>query len=590
MRKIEIIDPQSRLDDLEVVLHQMVLIDRAADIGELNSAIQVLLASIGDYTRADRAYTFELDRETGIYNNSNEWCAPGVRPQIDNLQGLRVEDMPVWHETFQKSESVIIDDLENIRTTMPLEYDILKVQDIHTVIAFPMYHQDKLCGFIGVDNPVLSQSMRLINLLVVVGGHLGSAYDSIDKADALARKEESLQQNVKIAEEANRANQAKTDFLSRMAHDIRTPMNAVIGFTRLAQQHVNEPDKVADYLKKIQIAGHFLQQIVDDVLDLTRIESGRLNINKETVDIEEIFREFTDTIYEIMPDKKLNYICRHHDFIHKYLILDPLRLKQIYINLLSNAIKYTPEGGEIRFEVYEEELPDKDRIRLVSVISDNGIGMSPEYMERMYEQFTRAVDTRVNSVRGSGLGLSIVKGIVDLMEGTIDARSAPGKGTTFCIRFEFPYVQEKELPLAENLEKLSVKNKMHLLVAEDNDLSYEVASQLLNSYGLSCDRAKNGKICVEQFRQTPEFYYQAILMDMQMPEMNGLEATEKIRSMNRADARSIPIIALTANAFKEDKERCLQAGMTEHLSKPLDIKKLVNVLYEHRSWSVNIRS
>ena len=583
MKKIEIIDPQSRLDDLEIVLHQMVLIDRATNIRELNDAIPILLASIGDYTRADRVYTFELNRETGIYNNSNEWCASGVMPQIDNLQGVRVEDMPIWHETFQKSESIIIDDLEKIKTSMPLEYDILKVQDIHTVIAFPMYHQNELCGFIGVDNPVLSQSRRLINLLVVVGGHLGSAYDSINKADALARKEESLQENVKIAEEANRANQAKTDFLSRMAHDIRTPMNAVIGFIRLAQQHVNEPDKIAEYLKKMQIAGHFLQQIADDVLDLTRIESGRLNINEETVDIEELLQEFTDLIYEIMPDKKLKYICRHHDFVQKYLILDPLRLKQIYINLLSNAIKYTPEGGEIHFEVYEEKLPDKDKIRLVSVISDNGIGMSPEYMERMYEQFTRAVDTRVNTVRGSGLGLSIVKGIVDLMGGTIDARSTLGKGTTFCVKFEIPYVQEKEFHPAEETETLSVKNKIHLLIAEDNELSYEVASQLLNSCGISCDRAKNGKICVERFRQNPEFYYQAILMDMQMPEMNGLEATEKIRSMERADARSIPIIALTANAFQEDKEKCLKAGMTEHLSKPLDIKKLINVLYEHRS-------
>ena len=443
---------------------------------------------------------------------------------------------------------------------MPSEYEILKVQDIHTVIAFPMYHQDRLCGFIGVDNPILSQSRRLINLLVVVGGHLGAAYDNIAKADALARKEASLQKNVRIAQEANRANQAKTDFLSRMAHDIRTPMNAVIGFTRLAQQSVNDPEKVTSYLKKMQIAGRYLQQIVDDVLDLTRIESGRLNINTETVDIEELLKEFTDVVGEIMPDKRLNYICDHHDLIYKYLVLDPLRLKQIYLDLLSNAVKYTPEGGEVCFEVYEEEIPGRNKIKLVSVISDNGIGMSAEYMERMYEQFTRAVDTRVNAVRGSGLGLPIVKGIVDLMGGTIDASSSPGKGTTFRIDLEVPFVRGREQHPSIEAEKghQFFAGKMHLLVAEDNDLSYEVASQLLSTYGISCERAKNGKICVQKFQEAPEFHYQAILMDLQMPEMNGLEATERIRRMDRADAGTIPIIALTANAFKEDMEKCMQ--------------------------------
>lgn len=584
MNKPENKNLQSRLDDLEIVLNQMVLIDRAADINELNTAIRILLASIGDYTGADRAYTFEYYKKTGIYRNSNEWCAGGVIPQIDNLQDLTIPDMPCWHKAFQKSESIIIEDLEDIRTEMPSEYEILKVQDIRTVIVFPMYHKNELYGFIGVDNPVLNQSQRLINLLAVVGGHLGAAYDSIYKDRALARKEQSVQKNRKIAEEANKANQAKTDFLSRMAHDIRTPMNAVMGFTSLAAQNTGDEEKVSRYLKKIQIAGRYLQQIVDDILDLTKIERGQFTLNPMTVDIQDLFYEVGETIDDLMPDKNLHYHSDIHDLSCKYVELDPFRMKQIYINLLSNAVKYTPEGGNIWFEVYEEEIPGSNRIRLVSIIRDDGIGMSEEYMKEMYQQFTRAVDTRVNSVRGSGLGLSIVKGIVDLMKGTIEADSSPGKGTRFCVQVEVPF--QKEKPVSKKVtikEDFSKEEKGLLLIAEDNDLNYEVASTLLESYGFHCQRAENGRICVERFRRSEVFTYRAILMDLEMPELNGLEATERIRAMEREDAETIPIIAITANAFKEDTEKCLKAGMTEYLSKPLDIKKLIDVLYEHRS-------
>lgn len=578
MKEPELKNLQSKLDDLELVLHQMVLIDRAIDIEELNSALQLLLESIGDYTRADRVYTFEYSKETGIYRNSNEWCADGVVSQIDNLQSVSDSEMPYWHDKFLVGDSVVIENLDEYREIMPLEYEILKPQNVHTVVVFPMYHQKDLKGFIGLDNPVLDRSRRFINLLAVVGGHLGSAYDSIYKEQEIADKE-------LIAEEANRANEAKTEFLSRMAHDIRTPMNAVMGFAEIAEKHVDDSEKVTEYLGKIRTAGRFLQQIVDDVLDLTRIESGRMTLNPEVVSIHGFLEEYFDIMKEIQMDKNLRFKCDFHDIIHSYLIFDSLRLKQIYMNLLSNAVKYTPEGGEVRFEVFEEEIPDSTDLKLVSVISDTGIGMSEEYMQKMYDKFTRAVDTRVNEVRGSGLGLSIVKGIVDEMKGTIEVESRPGKGTTFRIELIIPWRDKtedtKDSFLAKTERPFFRNRNVKILVAEDNELNYEVAEELLKSYGITCERAENGHVCIRKFNDSELFEYQAILMDVQMPVMNGIEATKKLRLLKRKDAQTVPVIALTANAFKTDMECCLAAGMTAHLSKPLDVRELIKILYKH---------
>ena len=253
-------------------------------------------------------------------------------------------------------------------------------------------------------------------------------------------------------------------------------------------------------------------------------------------------------------------------------------MKQIYMNLLSNAIKYTPDGGQIVFEVKQEKSDRKGYIRLVSVIQDNGIGMTKEYMEKMYDRFSRAVDTRVNQVRGSGLGLSVVKELTVLMGGTITAKSAVGEGTVFTVSFDVEYIKEaKEKISAKPEKKFNKLKRIHLLVAEDNDLNYEVEQELLGMYGITCERAENGKICVDKFHRAAPKTYDAILMDMQMPVMDGIDATKHIRQMD-AEGAEIPIVAVTANAFKSDEEHCAEAGMNAHLPKPFDINKLMEVL------------
>ncbi len=389
------------------------------------------------------------------------------------------------------------------------------------------------------------------------------------------RREERL---ISLAEEANRANEAKTDFLSRMAHDIRTPMNAVRGFTAIAKAHLNDTEEVKKNLHKIELASQYLQQIVNDILDLTSIERGRFTLHVKETSMSELLENYDDKVLNAFCTKSLHITSRMHSMMYDRLLLDGLHLKQIYTNLFSNAVKYTPEGGSVSIEIFEKPLPDPGKVRLFYHISDTGIGMTADYMKEMYNPFSRAVDTRVNHVRGTGLGLSIVKELLDLMGGHIEVQSEVGKGTSFTVYVDVPYVEDTPAPKKEQEIDLTKAKGMHLLVAEDNDLNYEVAEELLAMYGVTCTRAENGAVCVEKFQQAPKGTYDAILMDMQMPVMNGLEATRAIRVLENGNAHKITIIGLTANAFSSDVSACLKAGMNYHMAKPFDVKKLLGVL------------
>ena len=378
---------------------------------------------------------------------------------------------------------------------------------------------------------------------------------------------------------ANRANEAKSEFLSRMSHDIRTPMNAIMGFVKIAGANLDQPEKLKDCLNKIEISGANLQQLIDDVLDISRIESGEFKILMRPARILDLCEYCAQTISGMAEEKKIQFTCNWHDILHRTLMTDQMRLNQIYVNLLTNAVKYTQEGGKIEFEVYEEALPDKTKVRLISEIRDNGIGMTSEFMKEMYSQFSRAVDTRVNKVRGSGLGLSIVKKIVDLMGGTIEVDSELQKGTTFRVILDLPYVkssvQEEEQEHAGNA---IFSRKITILVAEDNDLNYEILEEQMKMTGIVCIRAVDGEDCVRQFEQTTPGALDVILMDMQMPVMSGPQAAEMIRKSAHPQAKTIPIIALTANAYQEDIKKCIEAGMNDHLSKPVDVETVIRTI------------
>ena len=510
-----------------------------------------------------------------------------------------------------------------------------------------------------------------------------------------------------MAREAESASKAKTDFLSTMSHDIRTPMNAIIGMTSIAEKNLGDREAVKDNLRKISLASSHLLTLINDILDISKVESGKLSLSPLTFSVVEIAENLVNLSQPMIKEKNIDFRFRVNRMEKEYLYADQLRLNQIYINILSNAIKYTQPGGRVSVDLLEEESEKKGCVKLIYLVADTGIGMSPEFMEKMYQPFSRQTDSRVNSIQGTGLGLAITRQMVELMNGTIECQSEVGKGTTFTITLDIP-VAERQLeemrfdyvdaliadddPIlldtaADTLESIGIsaeraKNGMealemirrrhqaekdydvvildwkmpdmngietvkqiraeidahipillisayewsdiedkakeagvngfickplfrsrlyekinellgneakavepeddysdlagiNILVAEDNDINWEIISALLGMFGITSERAENGRICVEKMAEAEEDRYALIFMDVQMPEMNGLDATRHIRRLENKWAASIPIIAMTADAFSENIAECLAAGMDGHIAKPVDMKLVI---------------
>ena len=362
-----------------------------------------------------------------------------------------------------------------------------------STLAERLWHEDSVM----LEYPVRDGNWHLARFIVQTRGKNGEAEQVLFAMRLYSEEKRREKDLMSAADVARRANEAKSEFLSRMSHDIRTPMNVIMGFTNIALQHADDSDKMKECLEKIRVSGSNLQELIDDVLDISRIESGKFKIVSQPVKLPELFDFYCQAIAGMAEAKNIRFSGKLHDISHNVLLLsDQIRLGQIYMNLLSNAVKYTPENGDVKFETYEEKLAESGKARLVSVVSDTGIGMTPEFMKQMYSAFSRAVDTRVNKVRGSGLGLAIVKKIVDLMDGAIGAESKVGKGTTFRVTLDLP------------------------AAADDAE--------------------------TEEHTET---------------------------------AKHSPIIALTANAYHEDIQKCLAAGMNAHLSKPINIDRAVRTIH-----------
>ena len=362
-----------------------------------------------------------------------------------------------------------------------------------STLAERLRHEDSVM----LEYPVRDGNWHLARFIVQTRGENGEAEQVLFAMRLYSEEKRREKDLMSAADAARRANEAKSEFLSRMSHDIRTPMNVIMGFTNIALQHADDSDKMKECLEKIRVSGSNLQELIDDVLDISRIESGKFKIVSQPVKLPELFDFYCQAIAGMAEAKNIRFSGKLHDISHNVLLSDQIRLGQIYMNLLSNAVKYTLENGDVKFEVYEEKLAESGKVHLVSVVSDTGIGMTPEFMEQMYSAFSRAVDTRVNKVRGSGLGLAIVKKIIDLMGGAIEAESKVGKGTTFRVTLDLP------------------------AAADDAE--------------------------TEEHTET---------------------------------AKHIPIIALTANAYHEDIQKCLAAGMNAHLSKPINIDRAVRTIIE----------
>ena len=379
--------------------------------------------------------------------------------------------------------------------------------------------------------------------------------------------------------EAKNANEAKTRFLFNMSHDIRTPMNAIIGFSELLEKHIDEKDKAIDYLGKIKSSSNFLLSLINYVLEMARIESGKLALKKEVGCVTELIESLTDVFEPGVKKKFITYSCEI-DIQHKYVIGDETKVREIFINIIGNSVKYTPEGGKISVSVKEEPFEKENSIAYRIIVEDNGIGMSKEYLPHIFEEFSREHTSTESKVTGTGLGLPIVKSLIDMMGGTIEVESQLGCGTKMNVVLPFELASEKQILEEKQKEKEKISDSIlgkRVLLAEDNELNAEIAMTVLKENGLKAERAANGKQCMEMLKKMPEDYYDMILMDIQMPEMDGYEATKRIRNLDDARA-DIPIVAMTANAFEEDRQKALESGMNAHVSKPVDMNMLFKVM------------
>ena len=381
----------------------------------------------------------------------------------------------------------------------------------------------------------------------------------------------------KAAEQAKNANEAKTRFLFNMSHDIRTPMNAIVGFSGLLEKNLQNERKAKEYLEKIQSSSNLLLRIINQVLEMARIESGTAVLQLKAEDMDALFHRVNTVFEEDIRKKNLQYHA-DLDIRHHYVVCDQTKLQEIMLNIISNAIKYTPEGHSIYVEVHEAVSENPSKIRYIFSCEDTGIGMSEEYLPHIYEEFSREHSTTENKVPGTGLGLPIIKSMIELMGGSIQVESRQGIGTKFTVDLSFDMASKEEVYGSRNAIKTSaihtIKGK-RILIAEDNELNAEIVKTVLEDVGALVTRVEDGQQAVELFKEKPAGTFDAILMDLMMPIMDGYTATREIRSLERSDSKTIPIIAMTANAFQEDAEKCIAVGMNAHLAKPLDIEKVM---------------
>ena len=381
--------------------------------------------------------------------------------------------------------------------------------------------------------------------------------------------------------QAEQANAAKSNFLFSMSHDIRTPMNAMLGYSELMKKELTDP-KLIDYQEKIEQSGNLLLSIINNVLDMARIESGKVELDENYVKISDLYQD----VYEVFrgeADKKGIQLAMEYNVEHEHVICDETKNKEIFLNLLSNAIKYTPSGGKVTIRTKELPCAREGYMRVQNEVIDTGIGMSKEFLPSLFSAFARERNTTVGKVAGTGLGMPIIKKYIDMMGGTIEAESALGKGTRFTVVLEHRiadkvYYEQNAEKSSDNNEKRDVLQGKHVLLAEDNDLNAEIAEFILEDMGLVVDRVEDGIRCVARMEKEPAGTYDLILMDIQMPHMDGYKATQAIRRLADQKKAGIPIIAMTANAFEEDRKKALEKGMNGHIAKPVDIEKMKEIL------------
>ena len=422
-----------------------------------------------------------------------------------------------------------------------------------------------------------------------VAVHLGNQGSRIVYSERIideAKKEEAEKRRMmqNALDMAEQANHAKTTFLNSMSHDIRTPMNAIIGFTALASTHIEDTALVKDYLQKISTSGNHLLALINDVLDMSRIESGSMKLEEEPVHLPELFQDLQTIVQPEVEAKEMHFLLDIDSLTHESVMCDKLHFNQIMLNLLSNALKYTPAGGTIQVRALQKPFVRPNYACYEFHVKDNGIGMSEEFKTHVFETFTREQTQTVSGIQGTGLGMAITKHIVDMMGGTISVHSQEGMGSEFIVTLQFKICKDQDEretkePVADAKTDFQLKGRK-ILLAEDNELNREIVVAILEDAGIQVTSVKDGIEAVEAIAKAAPGAYDLILMDIQMPLMDGYTATKEIRTMKNPDIANIPIIALTANAFDSDKKEALQAGMNGYVAKPISIEKLMEVMQE----------
>ena len=479
-------------------------------------------------------------------------------------------DYQIWKKDLYTGEKIVIDESENSNLNNSLEVACSVPNDTWYFEIVPEN------GWITVSQKVFGV---IISIALAVMASVGYWQYKMRRYKDILHEEE-LE---KAAIEARMANEAKTRFLFYMSHDIRTPMNAIIGFADLLEKHLDDKKRVIDYISKIKHSSSFLLSLINYVLEMTRIESGKATLKTETGDLKNLVNTLNDVFEPSIEEKKLQYTC-NLKVENPYVHCDKTKLREILLNVISNSIKYTPEGGSVTVDITEEGHDAEKKVSFYRfTIEDTGIGMSKEYLPHIFEEFSRENTSTESKVIGTGLGLPIVKSLVDLMGGTIEVSSEVTVGTKTIIILPF-LVSEEECKNAvqeqqESTKLLTLLMGKRILLAEDNELNAEIAITILEEEGLKVEWAEDGIKCLEMLKKVPEDYYDMILMDIQMPNMDGYRTTEEIRSLPDKRAQ-IPIVAMTANVFDEDKKKAYEAGMNGYIAKPIDTKAIFSTLGE----------
>ena len=479
-------------------------------------------------------------------------------------------DYQIWKKDLYTGEKIVIDESENSNLNNSLEVACSVPNDTWYFEIVPEN------GWITVSQKVFGV---IISIALAVMASVGYWQYKMRRYKDILHEEE-LE---KAAIEARMANEAKTRFLFYMSHDIRTPMNAIIGFADLLEKHLDDKKRVIDYISKIKHSSSFLLSLINYVLEMARIESGKATLKTETGDLKNLVNTLNDVFEPSIEEKKLQYTC-NLKVENPYVHCDKTKLREILLNVISNSIKYTPEGGSVTVDITEEGHDAEKKVSFYRfTIEDTGIGMSKKYLPHIFEEFSRENTSTESKVIGTGLGLPIVKSLVDLMGGTIEVSSEVTVGTKTIIILPF-LVSEEECKNAvqeqqESTKLLALLMGKRILLAEDNELNAEIAITILEEEGLKVEWAEDGIKCLEMLKKVPEDYYDMILMDIQMPNMDGYRTTEEIRSLPDKRAQ-IPIVAMTANVFDEDKKKAYEAGMNGYIAKPIDTKAIFSTLGE----------